>query len=294
MGVKSVKKIFVIITTLLAVAIIIGSIITVVFSQRQAPTFKIQQQQFVKKPIPTLFLHGFGGSANSEKFMVKQAEKRGVTKDIITAYVSKDGAVTFKGKLRKDAVNPIVKIELENNRQGYLDKNAAWFKNVLTKLQSEYNFDKFNFVGHSMGNLTFAQYMMTYGNDKSLPQLNKQVNIAGTFNGVLNMNEDVNEITVDKDGKPSRMNQPYQQLRVLKDIYKGKGIEVLNIYGDLKDGTHSDGRVSNSSSKSLKYLLGNSPKSYRESKYEGEPAQHSQLHENENVANELIDFLWKK
>lgn len=73
-----------------------------------------------------------------------------------------------------------------------------------------------------MGNLTFAQYMMTYGNDKSLPQLNKQVNIAGTFNGVLNMNEDVNEITVDKDGKPSRMNQPYQQLRVLKDIYKGK------------------------------------------------------------------------
>lgn len=288
------KKIFVISTTLLAVAIIIGSIITVVFSQRQAQTFKIQQQQFVKKSIPTLFLHGFGGSANSEKFMVKQAEKRGVTKDIITAYVSKDGAVTFKGKLRKDAVNPIVKIELENNRQGYLDKNATWFKNVLTKLQSEYNFDKFNFVGHSMGNLTFAQYMMTYGNDKSLPQLNKQVNIAGTFNGVLNMNEDVNEITVDKDGKPSRMNQPYQQLRVLKDIYKGKGIEVLNIYGDLKDGTHSDGRVSNSSSKSLKYLLGNSPKSYRESKYEGESAQHSQLHENENVANELIDFLWKK
>ncbi|KFL06755.1 alpha/beta hydrolase [Staphylococcus aureus] len=43
------KKIFVIITTLLAVAIIIGSIIMVVFSQRQAQTFKIQQQQFVKK-----------------------------------------------------------------------------------------------------------------------------------------------------------------------------------------------------------------------------------------------------
>uniref|UniRef100_UPI0021087CDE alpha/beta hydrolase n=1 Tax=Staphylococcus aureus TaxID=1280 RepID=UPI0021087CDE len=46
--------------------------------------------------------------------MVKQAEKRGVTKDIITAYVSKDGAVTFKGELRKDAVNPIVKVENKN------------------------------------------------------------------------------------------------------------------------------------------------------------------------------------
>lgn len=60
--------------------------------------------------------------------MVKQAEKRGVTKDIITAYVSNEGEVTFKGKISKNAVNPIVKIELENNRQGYLDKNAAWFK----------------------------------------------------------------------------------------------------------------------------------------------------------------------
>ncbi len=62
----------------------------------------------------------------------------------------------------------------------------------------------------------------------------------------------------------------------------------------LKDGTHSDGRVSNSSSKSLKYLLGNSPKSYRESKYEGEPAQHSQLHENENVANEVKSTSYGK
>ncbi len=52
--------------------------------------------------------------------------------------------------------------------------------------------------------------------------------------------------------------------------------------------------MSNSSSKSLKYLLGNSPKSYRESKYEGEPAQHSQLHENENVANELNRLLMEK
>ena len=55
MGVKSVKKIFVISTTLLAVAIIIGTIITVVFSQRQAQTFKIQQQQFVKSQFRHCF-----------------------------------------------------------------------------------------------------------------------------------------------------------------------------------------------------------------------------------------------
>lgn len=124
-----------------------------------------------------------------------------------------------------------------------------------------------------MGNLSFAKYMLKYGDDETLPQLNKEVNIAGTFNGVLNMNEQVNEISVDRSGKPSRMNPPYPDLQQLKDIYKGQEIEVLNIYGDLQDGTNSDGHVSNSSSKSLKYLLGNSPKSYKESKHEGKTAQ---------------------
>jgi len=69
---------------------------------------------------------------------------------------------------------------------------------------------------------------------------------------------------------------------------------VLNIYGDLQDGCHSDGRVSNSLSQSLKYLLGNSPKFYKEIKYTGKTAQHSQLHENKDVANKINQFLWNK
>lgn len=277
------------------VIVIIMAFITIkVFTQNQSTVEKAAQSNFMKSSTPTLFLHGYGGSANSEKFMVKQAKQNGVTKDVITANVSKVGDVEIKGKLEKDTTNPIVQIELANNKQGDLDENAKWFKNVLTKLQSEYDINKFNFVGHSMGNLSFAQYMLTYGNDPSLPQLNKQVNIAGTYNGVLNMNEQVNEISVDANGKPSRMNPPYQELQQLKEIYKGKNIDVLNIFGDLKDGTSSDGRVSNSSSKSLKYLLGDSPKSYKESKYEGKSAQHSQLHENKEVAKEFIAFLWTK
>ncbi len=276
---------------IIVIVIIVAFITIKVFTQNQSTVEKPAQSNFMNSSTPTLFLHGYGGSANSEKFMVKQAKQNGVTKDVITADVSKVGDVEIKGKLEKDTTNPIVQIELANNKQGDLDENAKWFKNVLTKLQSEYDINKFNFVGHFMGNLSFAQYMLTYGNDPSLPQLNKQVNIAGTYNGVLNMNEQVNEISVDANGKPSRMNPPYQELQQLKEIYKGKNIDVLNIFGDLKDGTSSDGRVSNSSSKSLKYLLGDSPKSYKESKYEGKSAQHSQLHENKEVAKEFIAFL---
>ena len=40
------------------------------------------------------------------------------------------------------------------------------------------------------------------------------------------MNEKVNEISVDSNGKPSRMNPPYQEFRKLKQVYKGKNIEV--------------------------------------------------------------------
>lgn len=290
------KKLWILgIGLLVVVAITIGYIFTTANSQKQSDVKKhTAHSKEDRNHTPTLFLHGYGGSANSEKFMVNQAKKKGVTKDVIKAVVSQNGEVELKGKLPKDSTNPIVQIELENNQQGDLDENARWFKNVLIQLQQEYKIKKFNFVGHSMGNLSFAKYMLANGKDQTLPQLNKQVNIAGTFNGVLNMNEQVNEISVDADGKPSRMNPPYPDLLQLKDIYKEKNIEVLNIYGDIEDGTHSDGRVSNSSSKSLKYLLGNSPKSYQEAKYEGKKAQHSQLHENREVANKIINFLWEK
>ncbi|MGX0662227.1 putative alpha/beta hydrolase family protein [Staphylococcus lugdunensis] len=242
----------------------------------------------------TLFLHGYGGSANSEKYMVQQAVNHGVTNQVITAIVDKNGDITFKGKLAKNAINPIVKIELEDNKNGNVKQNASHIKNVLTKLKNDFHIKQYNFVAHSMGNLSFTYFMKLYGQDTQLPQLNKEVNIAGTFNGVLNLNEKVNEISVDKNGKPSKMTENYQQLLGLKNNYKDKQIDVLNIYGDIQDGTHSDGRVSNSSSKSLKYLLADSPKSYKESQYTGASAQHSQLHENNKVANEIIQFLWKK
>jgi uncharacterized alpha/beta hydrolase family protein len=288
------KKLWItILTTLLVVAL--GIVLLVTFTHKKQDSQATRGSEFANKQVPTLFLHGYAGSVNSEKYMVQRAKAQGVSKSIITATVSRDGDdVVLRGKLSKKAKNPIVQVQFEDNKQGDYAKNAQWLKNVLVKLQHKYHFQHFNFVGHSMGNMTLSQYMLTYGNDKSLPKLDKQVNIAGPFNGVLNMNEQVNEISVDSNGKPSRMNPPYQEFRKLKQVYKGKNIEVLNIYGDLEDGTHSDGSVSISSAKSLKYLLGDSPKSYKEKQFDGDDAQHSQLHENSEVADDLIQFLWGK
>lgn len=285
------KKLGIVILTILIV-VAVGIVLLVTFIHKQHDSQATNSSKFVNKQVPTLFLHGYAGSVNSEKFMVQRAKEQGVSKNIIIATVSSKGAIVLKGTLSKNAINPIIQVQFEDNKQGDYDKNAQWLKGVLVKLQNKYHFQNFNFVGHSMGNMTLSQYMLTYGNDQSLPQLNKQVNIARPFNGVLNMNEKVNEISVASNGKPSRMNPPYQSFRKLKQVYKGKNIDVLNIYGDLQDGTNSDGSVSTSSAKSLKYLLGDSPKSYKEQQFEGHSAQHSQLHENSKVADKLIQFLW--
>ena len=50
----------------------------------------------------------------------------------------------------------------------------------------------------------------------------KEVNIAGTYNGVLNLNEKINEINLDRNGKPNKMNDDFKKLLSLKEVYKDK------------------------------------------------------------------------
>ena len=47
------------------------------------------------------------------------------------------------------------------------------------------------------------------------------------------------------------------------------------------------------SAQSYKYLINGRAKSYREVEIKGKNAQHSKLHENKEVDQLLIDFLWK-
>lgn len=46
-----------------------------------------------------------------------------------------------------------------------------------------------------------------------------------------------------KNGKPIQMNDNYKRQLVLRKLYPHA--KVLNVYGDLEDGSHSDGRVKN-------------------------------------------------
>ncbi|QNQ82331.1 alpha/beta hydrolase [Lactobacillus sp. PV037] len=239
--------------------------------------------------IPTFFFHGYGSSANAEHQMTNAALKADVTHTVIRANVSADGKVSFNKTMAKSTKNPIVEVNLEDNRSG----NVSYVKDVIVAFEQKYHYQKINLVGHSMGNLMIANYIKDNYNNKNLPQINKVVSIAGHYNGYLG--EEVGrkaKIKNKQTGEPDEYAESFKNLLSLRKTYP-KNSQVLNIYGDKKDGSKSDGSVSVASAQSYKYLINGRAKSYKEIEITGKNAQHSKLHENKEVDKYLINFLWK-
>lgn len=244
--------------------------------------------------IPTLFFHGYGGSYRAESHMANAAKQDGATRSIIRADVSPTGQVTLVGQFKAHDRHPIVEVNYLDSQNPNYRTDGRWARNVVVKLQRQYKIKKFNMVGHSMGNMAIVFYILDNAHNRNLPHLQKVVDIAGHFNGILGMDDRPNQMRLKPDGQPTKMNNTYQTLLGLRKIQSLKSLQVLNIYGDKNDGSHSDGRVSNASSKSLKYLLKNQVKSYEEQRIIGSSAQHSDLHHNKQVDHLLIHFLWGK
>lgn len=256
-------------------------------------TKELNSSDYIQSRTPTLFFHGYGSSANAEKHMVEAARQAGVTQTIVTAIVDRHAQVIFKGEIPKNAVNPIVMVEFEDNRNANYAQDGEYAAAVVRELQARYGFKKMNFVAHSMGNMSILFYLLEHAQNEELPQLQKQVNIANHVNGLEGMDLPANLTILDsKTGQPSAMSDSYQKLLGLREIYPQGQVDVLNIYGDFKN--QSDGSVLNVSSRSLKYLVIDNAKSYQEKRVTGSLAQHSQLHENPEVDRLLIDFLWGK
>ena len=278
----------VIISIIVALLVVIGGLFGI-----EHHTQASNSEKYLQSSTPTIFFHGYGSSFNAETQMTGAIKKAGVTKKIVRVNVSPNGYAKLIGAIPKGTKNPLVEVNFDNNKMGNYKKAGEWAKNVVVLLQKHFKFSSVNFVGHSMGNMAINYYIMDYAGKKGLPKVNKVVDIAGHFNGILGMNDEPNKMKLNASGKPNKMDKDYKQLLKLRKVYPTK-TSVLNIYGDKGDGTHSDGRVSNASSKSLEYLVSDRAKSYQEKKITGKMAQHSKLHENKQVDKLLINFLWKK
>ena len=278
---------------IIALSTFLFIVLITLFLGSKLQTREVNSSDYIQSRTPTLFFHGYGSSANAEKHMVEAARQAGVTQSIIIATVDSHAQVSLKGEIPKDAINPIVMVEFEDNRNPDYAQDGEYAAAVVRKLQARYGFKKMNFVAHSMGNMSILFYLLEHAQNEELPQLQKQVNIANHVNGLEGRDLPANLTILDsKTGQPSAMSDSYQKLLGLREIYPQDQVDVLNIYGDFKN--ESDGSVLNVSSRSLKYLVIDNAKSYQEKRVTGPLAQHSQLHENPEVDRLLIDFLWGK
>ena len=252
----------------------------------------------IRIDTPTLFVHGWGSSYHAEESMVAYAQKHHATNSVICADVSSTGKVTLIGTIKKRAENPIVEVNLQNNKSIFagtnnqiatMNKSSNYIKDVIIALQKRYHFKRINLVGHSMGNLQIAYYLHNNATNSHMPHLNKQVSIAGHYNGYIGEQGAPNKTVLNRAGKPQKMSAGYRELLSLRKNFP-QNAEVLNIFGDT--GTGSDGDVAVNSARSYRYLVGKRARSYQEKEIRGSKAQHSKLHENTQVDRLLVNFLW--
>ena len=243
---------------------------------------------------PTIFVHGMPSSYHSEIKMVRSLIDAGITTpdNVVLATVTNDGQVTFNHYLPAHPHNPIIEVNLQNSHERDNHISAAWIKNVVVALQWQYHFSRVNFVSHSSGPLLILCYIMDNANDPQLPRVARLVSLGGAFNGALGKRDRPNTMQLAPDGLPvTRQVKEYRELLPLHGSFP-RHIQVLNLYGDLQDGSNSDGRVANNSSRAMRYLVASRARSYREVRVTGAKADHSGLHNNKKVDFYLIRFLY--
>lgn len=155
------KKILLVLIGLLIIA---TGIVYLTGPHRSSTTAK-----YVQSTTPTLFVHGWGSSFHAEEKMVDAARRAGVTNTVVRADVAKNGQVTFNHSIPADAINPIVEVNLADNKltanndhedyvSGY-HRGGEYIKQVIVALEKQHHYHSINLVGHSMGNLEIINYL---------------------------------------------------------------------------------------------------------------------------------------
>lgn len=253
---------------------------------------------------PTVFVHGWRGSAHSTNDLIRSIQERRLGQKVLTITVAANGKLSYSGFWRHGVKNPLIQIVYTNNRAGEV-QYERWLVKIMHQLHRRYHVQTVNLVGHSMGAYAVTYYTLKHGQQTNLPRVAKLVALAGPFDGIMGKKrafhpKDGTTWTdrphanhLKANGKPVKVHPEYRRLLQLRQQFP-KQTKVLNVYGDLKDGSHSDGVVSVTSATALGYLVKQRAASYRVAKVTGPNAQHSRLHQNNHRVNRLLrEFLFQ-
>ena len=242
-----------------------------------------------KSAVPTVFIHGYGGTINSFGGMIQRLSNEGKTKKEMLITVQADGTLNVDGQLSKEKDNPSIQVLFAANKDNEWNQ-TEWIYNVLKYLKQQ-GVDQVNLVGHSMGGVSSLRYLTTYGQPNDASAIKKFIAIGAPFNDFDDTanNQSINDLL---------QNGPNTQASRYVDYSNGinnvpSELPILLLAGKLNESDMSDGTVPLSSALATYSLLKSHGNPIDYQIFTGSNAQHSQLHENPAVDKVVANFLWK-
>ncbi|MFR3684499.1 MAG: alpha/beta fold hydrolase [Enterococcus sp.] len=284
------KKVFLSIVAGLTVLLLVGcgskQIKEVEKTQASALTQKKVEKKFKKSAVPTVFIHGYGGTINSFGGMIQRLSNERKTKKEMLITVQSDGSLKVDGELSKKKDNPSIQVLFTANKDTEWNQ-TEWIYTVLKYLKQQ-GIDQVNLVGHSMGGVSSLRYLTTYGQPNDAPTINKFISIGAPFNDFTESSESIDDVL---------KNGPSVQASRYTDYQNGVAnvpskLPILLVAGKLNKETVTDGTVPLNSALATFSLLKDHGNPIKYQIFTGPNAQHSQLHENLNVDKTVADFLW--
>lgn len=236
---------------------------------------------------PIVFIHGFDGS-NWTFFTttVRYSATNFATRSL-TLLVRENGDIEVSGVYDKGMKRPMIRVNFENPRS-IIPNNATWFSKAMDMLKTDYGIEKVDIVAHSYGGLTFVNFLQKYNYQaENYPKVDKFTSIGTPFNGSAVSSDGKTPYDLTPTG-PKRESAYFKEMMERKDKIPSN-LQVLNVIGDLDDGSRSDGPVAVDSAKSAAFIFSNNV--YQEALFTGRFAQHSWLHANIGVDRKIKQFL---
>lgn len=140
-----------------------------------------------------------------------------------------------------------------------------------------------------MGGVSTLRYLGNYGKDQNLPKIGKFIAIAAPFNEFIESKQSLKNLL---QNGPNEQSPRYLDYISMKENYP-QTMQVDLLADQLSRKELTDGRVPLSSSLAVFSLLRNQGITIKQHVYKGKQTQHSQLHENPKIDQEIIDFLWR-
>ncbi|MDT2737440.1 alpha/beta fold hydrolase [Enterococcus pseudoavium] len=247
------------------------------------------EHELKKSSVPTVFIHGYGGTINSFGGMIQRLTEQAATKKEMEIIVQADGSLQVTGQLSKKKDNPSIQVLFAANKDNEWNQ-TEWIYLILNYLKQQ-GVEQVNLVGHSMGGVSSLRYLTTYGQPDDASMIKKFISIGAPFNEFI---DTLGEQSIDD----LLQNGPDQQASRYLDYSNSianvsNKLSALLIAGKLDQMTPSDGTVPVTSALATYSLLKNhgNPISYQI--FTGSNAQHSQLHENPEVDQAIANFLWQ-